>query len=148
MLVTQAVDIFFVNNAPQIEALIFLFFCIGHYFLSNLAQMWRQLWLKMVKKGQSWLWICFSRGPKMEKSVFFSFLIKLNIGASIWGALFDKKNILQAKNHVYLGRSGLSTWKYQFSYDHWSQATSSSVSTWMGHCSSVAWVLLLTLKVG
>ena len=47
-----------------------------------------------------------------------------------------------------LGRSGLSTWKYQFSYDHWSQATLSSVSTWMGDCSSVAWVLLLTLKVG
>ena len=48
-----------------------------------------------------------------------------------------------------IGRSGLSTWKYQFSYDHWSQATLSSVSgTWMGDCSSVAWVLLLTLKVG
>ena len=45
-------------------------------------------------------------------------------------------------------RSGLSTWKYQFSYDHWSQAMLSSVSTWMGDCSSVAWVLLLTLKVG
>ena len=26
-----------------------------------------------------------------------------------------------------LGRSGLSTWKYQFSYDHWSQVTLSSV---------------------
>ena len=47
-----------------------------------------------------------------------------------------------------LGRSGLSTWKYQFSYDHWSPATLGSVSTWMGDCSSVAWVLLLTLKVG
>ena len=46
------------------------------------------------------------------------------------------------------GRSGLSTWKYQFSYDHWSQATLSSVSTWMGDCSSVAWGLLLTHKVG
>ena len=45
------------------------------------------------------------------------------------------------------GRSGLSTWKYQLSYDHWSQATVSSVSTWMGDCSSVALVLLLTLKV-
>ena len=33
-------------------------------------------------------------------------------------------------------------------YDHWSQATLSSVSTWMGDCSSIAWVLLLTLKVG
>ena len=36
------------------------------------------------------------------------------------------------------GRSGLSTWKYQFSYNHWSQATLSLVSTWMGDCSSVA----------
>ena len=43
-------------------------------------------------------------------------------------------------------RSGLSTWKYQFSYDHWSQTTLSSVSTWMGNCASVAWVLLLTFK--
>ena len=41
----------------------------------------------------------------------------------------------------------LINWKCQFSYDHWSQATLSSVSTWMGDCSSVAWVLLLTLKV-
>ena len=47
---------------------------------------------------------------------------------------------------LYVGRSDLSTWKYQFSYDHWSQATLISVSTWMGDCSSVAWVLLLTLK--
>ena len=39
---------------------------------------------------------------------------------------------------IYFGRSGLSTWKYQFSYDHCSQATLSLVSTWMGHCSSVA----------
>ena len=47
------------------------------------------------------------------------------------------------------GCSGLSTWKYQFSYDHWSQATLSSASTWMGDSgSSVAWVLLLTIKVG
>ena len=45
-------------------------------------------------------------------------------------------------------RSGLSTWKYQFSYDHWSQAMLCSVSTWMRNCSSVAWVLKLTLKVG
>ena len=52
---------------------------------------------------------------------------------------------LALQSHV---RSGLSTWKYQFSYDHWSQATLSSVSTWMGNCASDAWVLLLTLKVG
>ena len=47
-----------------------------------------------------------------------------------------------------LRRSGLSTWKSQFSYDHWSQATLSSVSAWMWDSgSSVAWVLPLTLKV-
>ena len=39
-----------------------------------------------------------------------------------------------------------STWKYQFSHDHWSQAMLNSASTWMGGCSSVARVLLLTLK--
>ena len=42
----------------------------------------------------------------------------------------------------------LSSWKYQFSYNHWSQAKLSLVCTWMGDCSSVVWVLLLTLKVG
>ena len=47
-----------------------------------------------------------------------------------------------------LGAAAYQLWKYQFSYNHWSQATLSSVSTWMGDCSSVAWVLLLTLKVG
>ena len=47
-----------------------------------------------------------------------------------------------------LGSSGLSTWKYQFLYDHWGQATLSLVSTWMGDYSNDAWVLLLTLKVG
>ena len=44
-----------------------------------------------------------------------------------------------------VGRSDLSTWKYQFLYDHWSQATLSSVSTCMGDCSRFVWVLLLTL---
>ena len=34
-------------------------------------------------------------------------------------------------------RSHLSTWKYQFSYDHWGQATLRSVCTWMGDGSSV-----------
>ena len=53
----------------------------------------------------------------------------------------------QNKKYIW-GRSGLSTWKYQFSYNHWSQTTLSLVSTWMGDCSSLAWVLLLTLKVG
>ena len=52
------------------------------------------------------------------------------------------------KVHTHGRRSNLSTWKYQFLYDHLSQTTLSLVSTWMGGCSSVAWVLLLTLKVG
>ena len=42
-----------------------------------------------------------------------------------------------------------SPWKYQFSRDRWSQAMLSSVSTWIGDfCSSVVWLLLLTLKIG
>ena len=59
---------------------------------------------------------------------------------------FHWRNILpKTKNE---GQSGLSTWKYQFSYDHWSEAMLSLVSTWIGDSrSSVAWVLLLTLKV-
>ena len=52
------------------------------------------------------------------------------------------------KHEINLKSSGLSTWKYVWSYDHWSQATLSLVSTWMRCYSSVAWVLLLTLKVG
>ena len=49
---------------------------------------------------------------------------------------------------IILTKYPLETWKYQFSYDHWSQAMLSLVSTWMGDCSSVAWVLRLTLTVG
>ena len=46
------------------------------------------------------------------------------------------------------GHSGLSTWKYQFSYDHRGQATLSSVSTWIGDFHSSAFrVQLLTLRV-
>ena len=48
--------------------------------------------------------------------------------------------------NLHIGRSSLSTWKYQFSYNHWSQAMLSSDSTWMGDCWSVVWLLLLTLK--
>ena len=45
--------------------------------------------------------------------------------------------------------SGLSTWKYQFSCDHWSKAMLNSINTWNGEFdSSAVWVLLLTLKVG
>ena len=45
------------------------------------------------------------------------------------------------------GCSGLSAWKYQFLYNHWSQAMLFSVSTLMGDSgSSVVWVLLLTFE--
>ena len=44
-------------------------------------------------------------------------------------------------------RRVLWAWKYQFPYDHWSQAMFISVSTWMGDFSSIVWVLLLTLKI-
>ena len=37
--------------------------------------------------------------------------------------------------------SGLSTWKCQFSYNHWSQATLSLVSVWMGDYLIIAWVI-------
>ena len=35
-------------------------------------------------------------------------------------------------SHAWLGLSGLSTWKYQFSYDHWYQATLRLVSAQLG----------------
>ena len=38
--------------------------------------------------------------------------------------------------------------KKQFSHNHWSQAMLNLVTSWMGDCSSVAWVMLLTLRVG
>ena len=70
MLVTQAVEYFLVNNTPQIEALIFYFltnklnFVLGMILLSNLAQMWREFWLKMINdalvEDQNW-----------KKSLFF-----------------------------------------------------------------------------
>ena len=71
--------------------------------------------------------------------------IEIQTGRHSPGYYFLDMYILFPKNAYQLGSSGLSTWKYQFSYDHWSRATLSSVSTtWMGDCSSVAWMLLLT----
>ena len=55
--------------------------------------------------------------------------------------LLNEPTVFQAELYAIrkaIGRSGLSTWIYQFSYDHLSQATLSSVSAWMGNCSSVA----------
>ena len=52
---------------------------------------------------------------------------------SIKGDSFEQayeKNIFNTNN--IFGGSGLSIWKYEFSYDHWSQAMLSSLSTWMG----------------
>ena len=43
----------------------------------------------------------------------------------------------------------VSSWKYQFLYDQSSRVTLISVTTWMGDsCSTVVWMLLLTLRVG
>ena len=64
--------------------------------------------------------------------------------AQIFSFIKGRQYLAQIKFQI--GHSGLSTWKYQFSYNHWSQATLSLVSTWMGDCSSVTWVLLLTLN--
>ena len=63
-------------------------------------------------------------------------------------AQIDKGKKTKSDKHDLFGRSGLITWKYQFSYNHWIKQCCGLVSTWMGNCSSVAWVLLLTLKVG
>ena len=61
----------------------------------------------------------------------------------IFAGSLDNKSI-----HDFHPQQKLSTWKYQLSYDHSSQAASNSVSSYMGDGSSFAWVLLLTLKVG
>ena len=80
------------------------------------------------------------------------FSCKKNIYVGKSNVMKIKGNVIWTfiKNESILnnGLSGLSTWKYQLSYNHWSKATLSSVNTWMGDCSSVAWVLLVTLKVG
>ena len=62
-----------------------------------------------------------------------------------WGV---SKTFLIWKIAIIRNSGGLSIWKYQFLVNYWSQAMLSTVSTWVGDCSSVAWVLLLTLKVG
>ena len=37
----------------------------------------------------------------------------------------------------YVGCKGLSAWKHQFSFDHWSQAMMNMDSTWMGEMHSL-----------
>ena len=93
--------------------------------------------------------ILCSKDPwtNIEKQISVIFMLRRGNYVSFWQLLYLKW-IMGPINLVCYGSSGLSTWNYQFSYDHWSQATLSLVSTWMGNCSSVAWVLLLTLKVG
>ena len=52
--------------------------------------------------------------------------------------------VLRILYKVIEGRSGLLNWKCQFSYEPWSQATLSSVSTWIGDYSSVFFRALLS----
>ena len=57
-----------------------------------------------------------------------------------WDSYTGKRHLTGPTTYE-IRRSGLLTWKYQFSYGHWSQAILSSVSTWIKDYSSVAWVL-------
>ena len=81
----------------QIEALIFFFlmnilhFELDMILLSNLVQILKQLWLKMVKKIKVRYENALIEGKNGKKCNFFSFLIKLNIRASISSALLTKK---------------------------------------------------------
>ena len=54
------------------------------------------------------------------------------------------QGVVNCAHNCWMRHSSLSTWKCLFLYDHWSQAMLSSVSK----CSSVAPVMLITLKVG
>ena len=40
--------------------------------------------------------------------------------------------ILNDYFHLHISATAIPRWIYQFSFDHWSQATSGPVSTWMG----------------
>ena len=46
--------------------------------------------------------------------------------------LWHKKSILLGYFHLHISATAIPRWIYQFSFDHWSQATSGPVSTWMG----------------
>ena len=92
---------------------------------------------------------------KAAKNGFHIFLIKniarlaVSFNPGVVQKGWFRQGLLRQHINSLPGRSVLLTWKYQFSYDHWSQAMLGSVSTWMGDShSSVVWVLLLTLKVG
>ena len=99
--------------------------------------------------------ILFSRFPGAKNNDVFFQMIDLDKGVS--GEPYNVSLFLHVRTVLYsyillpeavclvnsclkldYRRSGLSTWEYQFLYDHWSQAMLSSVSTWMGDCSSVA----------
>ena len=64
---------------------------------------------------------------------FFEFskifkLSKLQAQTDLW---YDKL-MLNDYFHLHLSATAIPRWIYQFSFDHWSQATSGPVSTWMG----------------
>ena len=46
--------------------------------------------------------------------------------------ILTEKLIVNDYFHLYLSATAIPRWIYQFSFDHWSQATSGPVSTWMG----------------
>ena len=46
--------------------------------------------------------------------------------------LHYQKSILVGYFHLHISATAIPRWIYQFSFDHWSQATSGPVSTWMG----------------
>ena len=131
-------------------------------FCSILAKLYlkeRNNWMKVI---QSWNWL-----QTLEQVIFVSNLVysrniplelQLEIFLKACGTITLRRPFLYMTwtwyhNRYYqiktvkLGRSNLSTWIYQFSYNQWSQAMLRLVSTWMEDGSSVVWVLLLSLKV-
>ena len=75
----------------------------------------------------------FCRINFSDKWKFFSRRLKslpstdVDLSMILRPRIICRKSFSLPLKHLCKGRSGLSTWKYQFSYDHWSQAMLSSV---------------------
>ena len=122
----------------------------------------RGLLIAALQHSQRPTLFSFLPSPQKQQyyySIVYTYVLPIALRhVTHWSENRSKKNKLEMKKkrfQVQRGnydlkkwqvRSGLSTWKYQFSYDHWSQATLSLVSTSVGDCSSVVWVLLITPK--
>ena len=63
----------------------------------------------------------------LEFSKIFK-LSKIQAQTDLW----YEKLMLNDYFHLHLSATAIPRWIYQFSFDHWSQATSGPVSTWMG----------------